>query len=161
MAEVLGIVSAAIAFAQATAAILDQINKIKDSPKNIRELRNELKGFEMVLLQIDNLSWKQGDPIETVLRSCSDTLMQLRDLVAPFQQDIEDNKLKQYVKGLRMRPKESEIENVVKRLQSLKLTLTLALIASNSGSDSHSRFCQVDNINVTIEDLIKLFLTRL
>jgi hypothetical protein len=63
-------------------------------------------------------------------------LKKLHDLVAPFQRDVEDNKFKQYVKGLRMRPKEGEIESAVKRLQSQKLTLTLALIAGGHRSDS-------------------------
>jgi hypothetical protein len=38
MAEVIGIAAAAIAFAQITAVVLDFIHKIKNAPKNIREL---------------------------------------------------------------------------------------------------------------------------
>jgi N-terminal domain on NACHT_NTPase and P-loop NTPases len=137
MAEVVGIIASAIAFAQATVAVLDGMNKIKDAPKNIQELRYELQDLEAVLRQIDSIfSCQKGDPTEPVLRSCSDTLKQLHDLVAPFRQEVEDNKIKQYVKGLRIRPKESEIESAVKRLQSQKLTLTLALLASLSRSDS-------------------------
>jgi gas vesicle protein len=134
MAEVIGIIAAAIAFAQATAVVLDSMKKIKDAPKNINELQHELQDLEAVLRQIDNTcSYQKGDVTETVLRNCSDMLKQLLDLVRPFQQEVEDNKFKQYVKGLRMRPKESEIENAVKRLQSQKLTLTLALISSGTG----------------------------
>lgn len=137
MAEIIGIVASAIAFAQATGAALDAVNKIKDAPKNIQELQHELRELEAVLRQIDiTFSCKKGDPTETVLRSCSDNLKQLHDLVAPFQRDVQDKKFRQYMKGLRMRPKESEIENAVKRLQSQKLTLTLALIAGVPRSDS-------------------------
>jgi hypothetical protein len=136
MAEAIGIVAAAIAFAQATAVVLDGMNKVKDAPKNIQELRYELQDLETVLRQIDStFPCERGDPTEPVLRSCSDTLKQLHDVIAPFQQEMEDNKIKQYVRGLRIRPKESEIESAVKRLQSQKLTLTLALLASVSRSD--------------------------
>jgi hypothetical protein len=137
MAEIIGIVASAIDFAQTTVVVLDAMNKIKDAPKNIQELQHELRGLEAVLGQIDTtFSCKKGDPTETVLRSCSDNLKQLHDLVVPFQRDVEDNKFRQYVKGLRMHLKESEIENAVKRLQSQKLTLALALIAGVSRSDS-------------------------
>jgi hypothetical protein len=131
MAEVIGIVAAAIAYAQVTTAVLDAVKRIKDAPKNIQELHDELQDLEAVLGQIDNtFPYQKGDPTEVVLRSCLAMLKQLHDLVAPFQREVEDTKFKQYMKGIRIRPKESEIENAVKRLQSQKLTLTLALIAS-------------------------------
>src|SRR6266487_4816702 len=130
MAELIGVVTGAIAFAQAIVAGLDVINRAKDAPKNIRELQHELRDLETVLGQINNtFSCQKGDPTDEVLRSCFDRLRQLHDLITPFQQEVEGNKLKQYVKGIRMRPKESEIGNAVKQLQSPKLTLTLALIA--------------------------------
>ncbi|KAH8655994.1 hypothetical protein BGZ60DRAFT_459046, partial [Tricladium varicosporioides] len=132
-AEAIGIAAASIAFAQATAVVLDSMNKMKDAPKNIKELQHEIQDLEAVLKQIENTCPHQKrDATETVLRNCSDMLKQLLDLVRPFQQEVEDSKFKQYVKGLRMRPKESEIANVVKRLQSQKLTLTLALISSGN-----------------------------
>jgi hypothetical protein len=56
---------------------------------------------------------------------------------------MEDNKIKQYWKGLRMRPKESEIESAVKRLQSQKVTLALALITNVHRSDSLSTLLEV------------------
>jgi len=137
MAEVIGIVAAAIAFAQATAVVLDAMNKIKDASKNIRELQHEIEDLAAVLGQIDDTFLAQkGDPTDTALRSCAEMLKNLHDLIVPLQQEIEDNKLKQYMKGLRLRPKESEIESAVKRLQSQKLTLTLALISSMHRSDS-------------------------
>ena len=149
MAEVIGIVSAAITVAQAMAAALDAVNKIRDAPKNIQELQYELRDLEQVLRQISTTLQRQKvGPTEAVLRSCSDTLKQLRDLVAPFQQEVEDNKIKQYVKGLRLRPKSSEIENAVKRLQSQKLTLAIAMVASISRSDSYSTFS--DMITLTL-----------
>jgi hypothetical protein len=130
MAEAVGIAAAAIAFAQATGAVLDAMIRIKDAPKNIQKLQHELQDLEAVLGQIDNtLSYQKGDPTETVLQSCSDMLQQLHVLIKSFQREVGDNKFNQFVKGLRMRPKESEIENAVKRLQSQKLTLTLALVA--------------------------------
>jgi len=92
-----------------------------------------------VLKQIDStFPCQRGDPIEPVLRGCSDTLEQLHDILAPFRQELEDNKIKQYVKGLRIRSRENKIQSAVKRLQSQKLTLTLALLASSSRSDSES-----------------------
>jgi tRNA U54 and U55 pseudouridine synthase Pus10 len=137
MAEAIGIAASAIAFAQATAVVLEAVNKIKDAPKNMRELQHELRDLEAVLRQIDStFPCQKGDPTDTVLRSCSDMLKQLHELVKPFRQEVEDTKFKQYVKGLRMRPKESEIENAVKRLQSQKLTLTLTLITGVHQSDS-------------------------
>ena len=136
MAETIGIVAGAIAFTQAIAAVLDSMNKIKDAPKNLQELRHELQDLKVVLGQIhSNFSCQRGDSIEAILRSCSDTLKQLYNLVEPFQQEVEDNKFKQYMRGLRIRPKESEIEIAVKRLQSQKLTLGLALISSVPRSD--------------------------
>ena len=136
MAEVIGVVAAAIAFAQATAAVLDTVRNVKDAPKNIQELQYELQDLEAVLRQIESaVSSRKGGPTEGVLRSCSDTLKQLHELVKAFQQDAEEHNYKQYIKGLRMRPKESEIESAIKRLQSQKLTLTLALLASSSRLD--------------------------
>ncbi|OCK73077.1 hypothetical protein K432DRAFT_18093, partial [Lepidopterella palustris CBS 459.81] len=80
---------------------------------------------------MDNIFLSQtGGPTETVLRNCSATIRQIHDLIAPFQREIEDKKVKQYLKGFRMRMKESEIGEAVKRLQSQKLTLTLALVSS-------------------------------
>ena len=132
MAEVIGIVASAIAFAQATVVVLDAMNKIKDAPKNIQELQYELQDLAAVLRQIDDtFPCQKGDPTETAVQSCLKMLQRLRDLVRPFQREVEDDRIKQYVRGLRMRPKESEIENAVKRLQSQKLTLTLALITSD------------------------------
>jgi len=158
MAEVIGIVASAIAFAQATAAVLDAMNKIKDAPKSIQELQYELRELEAVLRQIDSTSsCQKGEPTATVLRSCSDMLKRLRDLIAPFRQEAEENKFKQYVKGLRIRSIEGEIESAVKRLQSQKLTLTLALIASVHRSDSLSYPSRNDNINTITGDLINHF----
>ena len=132
MAEVIGIVAATIGFAQTIGAALDAMNKIKDAPKNIEELQHELQDLTAVLMQIESTySYQKGDPTETVLRNCEDMLKQLQDLIQPFQPKEKDNKFKQYVKGLRIRPNESEIESAVKRLQSQKLTLTLALIANS------------------------------
>ena len=139
MAEVIGIVAAAIAFAKAATVALDAMSKIKDAPKNIQELQYELRDLQAVLEQIGSTpSWRQGDPIETALRSCLGVLEQLRDLVAPPQHKEGDNAFKLYVKGLRLRPKASEIQSAVKRLQSQKLTLALALISSIPRLDSNS-----------------------
>jgi N-terminal domain on NACHT_NTPase and P-loop NTPases len=150
MAEVIGIIASAIAFAQATAAVLDAMNKIKDAPKSIRELQHELRDLEAVLRQIDSTSSSQkGEPTVTVLRSCSDMLKRLRDLIAPFRQEAEENKFKQYVKGLRIRSIEGEIESAVKQLQSQKLTLTLAFIASVHRSDSLSYPSRMTILTIT------------
>lgn len=139
MAEAIGIAAAAIAFAQAAAVALDAMSKIKDAPKNIQELQYELRDLQAVLEQIGSTpSWQQGDPTETALRSCLGVLEQLRDLVAPSQQKEGDNAFKLYVKGLRLRPKASEIQSAVKRLQSQKLTLALALISSVPRLDPNS-----------------------
>jgi hypothetical protein len=85
MAEAIGIVAAAIAFAQATAVALDAMNKIKDAPKNIQELQHELGDLAAVLKQIDDtFLCQKGDPTETVLRNCAGMLEKLHDLVEPF-----------------------------------------------------------------------------
>lgn len=153
MAEVIGIVAAAIAFAQATASMLDALNNLKDAPKYIQELHRELQDLEAVLIQIDSkFSCQQGDPVEAVLRNCSATLKQLHDLVTPLQ-EIGDSKLKKYAKGLHVRLKEGEIEGAVKRLQSQKLTLTIALIAGAPQSVS-LLYCSYNNIDATTEGLI-------
>jgi hypothetical protein len=107
MTEVVGIIAAAIAFAQATVVVLDAMNQIKDAPKNIQELQYELRDLAAVLRQIDGtFSCQKDDPTETAVRSCSVMLKQLHDLVGPFQH-VEDNRIKQYVKELRVRLKES------------------------------------------------------
>ena len=162
MAEAIGIAAGAITFAKATAVVLDAINKIKDAPKNIQELQYELRDLEAVLGQIGNgFPCQGGGPTEAALRSCSDALKQLHDLVAPLRQEVEDNKFKQYVKGLRMRPKESKIEGVVKRLQSRKFTLVLALIASNSRSGPLSYPARSERIDVATGGPTKHLLPQL
>lgn len=148
MAEaIIGIAGGAIAFVQATTLILDGLNKVKDAPKNLQRLCFELKDLEVVLKQIEGncLPCQPGEPAEKVLRGCVELLKQLHDLVAPFQnaQESSNNKLKHYVQGLRIRPKEGEIENAVARLQSQKLTLSLALMAGVFQSVSlHVSMCQ-------------------
>lgn len=145
MAEVIGVIASALALAQATIAVLDTMKKIKDAPKNIRDLQQELRDLEAVLKQISStFEGKNSETTIIVLQSCSNTLKELHDIVAPVQREEEDNKLRQYIKVLRQRLKESDIDSAVKRLQSQKLTLTLALITSASRSDSTS-----PNITVT------------
>lgn len=133
MAEaIIGIAGGAIAIIQATTVIIDGMNKVKDAPKNLRKLCLELQDFELVLKQIEGhcRPTQLGGATEKVLRGCTEMLKQLHDLVAPLQQVQENSsKLRQYVQGLHIRPKESEIESAVARLQSQKLTLSLALTA--------------------------------
>lgn len=128
MAEVIGIVAAAIAFAQTSAAVLDVLKKIKDTPKYVHDLQQELYDLESVLRQIDDtVPFQKGDSIEMVLRRCCETLKQLHELIDIAPEN--NHKLMQLVKVLRIRPKENDIESFLRRLQSQKLTLTLALIA--------------------------------
>jgi hypothetical protein len=126
MAEVIGIVAAAIAFAQTSAAVLDILKKIKDTPNYVHDLQQELYDLESVLRQIDDtVPFQKGDSIEMILRRCCETLKQLHEFIAPEN----NHKLMPLVKVLRIRHKENEIENFLRRLLSQKLTLTLALIA--------------------------------
>jgi N-terminal domain on NACHT_NTPase and P-loop NTPases len=135
MAEAIGVAAGAIAFVQATSVVLNAISKIRNAPQYIQGVQSELSELEGLLRQVDAFSCQKGDPAETALRSCSEALKRLHDLVVPLQQEVSNKKFMQYIKGFRMRQKESEIEDAVKRLESRKVNLVIALAASKSRSD--------------------------
>ena len=149
MAEIIGIIASAITVVNATAAALDTINKVKDVPKYIKDLNFELEDLTIVLQQIrDTFTCQKGDPTEKVLRSCSQMLKKLHDLITPIHQSTDTNIVQQYVKSLRVRVKQGEIESMIKRIQSYKLTLTLALISSIRRSDP--LFTSAGNVKLTL-----------
>lgn len=142
MAEVIGVVSGAIAFAtvviqlgRSIATLKDFCDQLNDSPDEIRRLIREIEIYGLILTDIDeDLSQESGliplrnsKHIRQCLDLCKEASENLASLCANISQDTRPLKnLRQVYKSTRLVMKRGKIEKYSARLQKVIQLLMLS-----------------------------------
>ena len=142
MAEVIGAVSSVLGIAtvavKATSALITLLHNIKDAPRAISDLHSQLQTLKTVLDEIDEVFSAGGEkggpaitPTKCALNDCSRVLEEVSAVLEPLRQGLQatdGGKMQASWAKFRTATMENEITDSVRRLETFKTTLVIALV---------------------------------
>ena len=135
VASVFGIATVAL---KTTSALITLLDNIKDAPRTVSDLHSQLQTLKTILDEIDKVfpvKEEKGEPVFTsmkpALNDCSRVLEEVSAVLEPLRQGLratDGGKLQASWSKFRTAMMENEITGSVRRLETFKSTLVLALV---------------------------------
>lgn len=152
MAEVIGVVASVLGIASAavgaTTALITLLDKIKDAPRTVNDLHSQLQTLKTVLDEIDEVfpaKEEKGGPAITptkrALNDCTRVLEEVSAILEPLRQGLQatdGGKVQASWSRFRTVTMEDEITGSVRRLETFKSTLVIALVLAVARFIPHS-----------------------
>jgi hypothetical protein len=130
-----GILGIAMIAMKTTSTLTNLISNIKDAPSMVRDLQSQLHTLGIVLAEVDHIFPAKGEevgpeitPAKLALDDCSRVLDEVSQALEPVRQGLQAGKVKATWAAVRTATMEDTITASVRRLETFKTTLVIALV---------------------------------
>lgn len=143
MAELVGVVSAAVSLASAAANttkhILEMLDTVRHGSEKLQLLRKELNALQDILEAVDEAATKARhdigaseikNPASRALEDCQKELNELESTIRKFQAEGGDGSVKRIKKGIGIFLDEKNIDKKIQSLQRHEFRVSFALTAN-------------------------------